>query len=78
VYATCCLLYYCGPVPIPFSPPKTRVRQNKKSKKGGGATAAATATAKAEPGKNEDWTKEMYEQRRKEKKVKGRGVLGEG
>lgn len=31
---------------------------------------------KTEPGPGEDWTKEMYEARRKERKVKSRGVSG--
>jgi hypothetical protein len=35
-----------------------------------------TKTAAIGPGKEEDWTKEMYEQRRKERRSKSRGVSG--
>ena len=69
VYAFCFVLYYCGPTPIPpFSPPGV-AQSSSRGKKGG-------SKKKVKPGKNEDWTKEMYKERRKEKKDKSRGVSG--
>ena len=67
VYAFCFILFYCGPTPEPFNNSKKKKGGNNKKKK---------KKKKTEPGKNEDWTKEMYEARRKEKKAKSRGVSG--
>lgn len=47
-----------------------------KGKKSSEKKKPSKKKAKSEPGKDEEWTREMYEQRRKEKKVKSRGVSG--
>ena len=66
VYAFSWILFYCGPSP--------------KSLKGvmssSGSSSRKKKEVKSKPGKDEDYTREMYEQRRKEKKIKSRGVSG--
>ncbi|KAL9180501.1 hypothetical protein ACHAXT_010954 [Thalassiosira profunda] len=80
VYAVCLILYKIGPTPVPFAPPsnmniKTRpepqssASSSKKSK-------GSKKSKKTQPGKGEEWTKEMYEQRRKDNKAKSRGTSG--
>ena len=88
MYAGCLVLYTFGPNPQPFSigtssssattttsskgtsSDKSSPKKKKKSK------STTTKKKSSGPGKGEDYTKEMYEQRRKEKKVKSRGVSG--
>jgi hypothetical protein len=72
VYAFCAVLYYCGPVPIPFSPPRNKARSQQQQQQQQSSPSKETKKTKSEPGKDEEWTKEMYEQRRKEKKAKSR------
>jgi hypothetical protein len=86
VYAFCLVLYYCGPTPEPLklgqgtdkktntTPSKSSTTSSFSSKEGD--TKKKKKKKKNEPGKGEDWTKEMYEQRRKDKKSKSRGVSG--
>jgi len=62
-YSVCVVLYFCSPMPIPFSPPGNKAKEQRRREK-------------SEPDEGEDWTKEMYEKRRKEKKVGGRGMSG--
>ncbi len=69
VYAFCTVLYCCSPVPIPFSPPRNRAKAQQQEKQ-------SRKKPKSAPDKGKDYTKEIYEQRRKEKNVKGRGVSG--
>ncbi|KAL3826665.1 hypothetical protein ACHAXA_001188 [Cyclostephanos tholiformis] len=85
VYAFCMVLYFCGPTPEPFkmghsvdknentTPSKSSTESSTTSKEG---ENKKKKIKKTEPGKGEDWTREMYEQRRKEKKSKSRGVSG--
>lgn len=68
VFAFCAVLYFCSPAPRPLSLPGNKTKDSPKSKK--------KKKDKLEPDKGEDWTKEMYERRRKERNVKGRGVSG--
>jgi hypothetical protein len=86
VYAFCLVLYYAGPTPEPCTT-GYGVGKRGKSILTESALALPSSTLKegeskkkkkkkSEPGKGEDWTKEMYEQRRKEKKSKSRGVSG--
>ena len=86
VYAFCLVLYYCGPTPEPFTmgygvgkrantiATESSLALSSPALKEGGSKKKQKK--KNEPGKGEDWTKEMYEQRRKEKKSKSRGVSG--
>jgi len=69
VYALCTVFYCCCPAPMPchFSPPTNKAKQ---------AQEPESKKKKLKPDKGGDWTKEMYEQRRKEKKDKSRGVSG--
>jgi hypothetical protein len=92
VYAFCLVLHCCGPTPTPLlssiktttashaerrlppdaaelggegsSPRKEKETKKRKKKKAIG------------PGKGEDWTREMYEQRRKERRSKSKGAGG--
>mmetsp|Transcript_10780 Transcript_10780/g.19549 ORF Transcript_10780/g.19549 Transcript_10780/m.19549 type:complete len:538 (+) Transcript_10780:313-1926(+) len=75
VYAFCLILYVCSPVPIPFSPPRNKQRSQQQSQQKQPSSSSSKKT-KSEPAKDQEWTKEMYEQRREEKNVKSRGVAG--
>ena len=75
VYSFCFVIYAFGPTPRPLSMPRMpqkaaskseNVEDGKKKKK----------KSKSEPAEGEDYTREMYAQRRKEKKIKARGVSG--
>jgi len=62
-YSFCTVLYFCSPMPIPFSPPRNKAKEKPQREE-------------SEPDKGRDLTKERYEKRRKEKNVSGRGVSG--
>jgi len=73
VYFFCLVLCYCGPTPThnAFKPPEAMTRKIGKkdgNSKGGGDDVVEPASGV--------YTKEMYERRRREKNVKGRGVSG--
>lgn len=88
MYAVVFLVYVFGPDPGPlgFARPKPtpapkKSKKKKSSSKKGNDDDSDDASSKkkkpkSKPGPGEDWTKEMYEQRRKERKVKGKGVSG--
>ncbi len=86
MYAGCLVLYTFGPNPMPFSTSKANNTTSSKGSSSDKSSPKKTTTTttkkkkstkkKSGPGKGEDFTKEMYEQRRKEKKVKSRGVSG--
>lgn len=79
MYAGCLVLYTFGPNPAPFSSTITSTATSSKetsSDKSSTRKKKKPKKKKVGPGKGEDYTKEMYEQRRKEKKVKSRGVSG--
>ena len=76
VYSFCFILHYCGPSPTAIF---TIPSKNKRVQEESSSTSKKKKKKKnkpTQPGKGEEWTKEMYEQRRKEKKVKSRGVSG--
>jgi len=75
VYAVAFILYYIAPTPKPFTGMMgATVSTASTSKTGGGD--GAKKKKKSTPDAGEDYTKEMYAQRRKEKKIKSRGVSG--
>ena len=88
VYSFCFILYTFGPTPIPlFKNIQSKLHRvdEEDKRKGGGNNSGKKKKKKkgkkkkkklTEPGKGEEWTKEMYEARRKERKVKSRGVSG--
>jgi hypothetical protein len=59
-----------------FKEGEHKKKKKKKNEPGKGEEGEIKKKKKNEPGKGEDWTKEMYEQRRREKKSKSRGVSG--
>jgi len=73
VYAFCCILYYCGPTPIPFSPPVSKAKTSPESTL---EMKSSSSKTKNKPGKADDWQRELYEQRRQEKKAKSQGASG--
>jgi len=82
VYSFCFILYTFGPTPIPlFKNIQSKIhhQEERKGNKSGKKKKKKGKKKKkklTEPGKGEEWTKEMYEARRKERKVKSRGVSG--
>lgn len=79
VYAVAFILYYIAPTPKPLTgmmgaTHAATVSTASTSKTGGGD--ATKKKKKSTPDAGEDYTKEMYEQRRKEKNIKSRGVSG--
>ena len=86
VYSFCFILYTFGPTPIPlFKNIQSKIHRVDEEDQRRGKNSGKKKTKKkgkkkkkklTEPGKGEDWTKEMYEARRKERKVKSRGVSG--
>lgn len=82
MYAGCLVLYTFGPNPGPFAfntssnTTTTSSKGTSTSKSSSKSKNKKSKKKKIGPGKGEDYTKEMYEQRRKEKKVKSRGVSG--
>ena len=78
VYSFCFILHYCGPSPTPplFTIPSKNKRVQEEESSSSSKKKKKKKNKPTQPGKGEEWTKEMYEQRRKEKKVKSRGVSG--
>ena len=86
VYSFCFILYTFGPTPIPLfkniQSKLHRVDEEDNQRGGGNKNSGKKKKGKkkkkkvTEPGEGEEWTKEMYEARRKERKVKSRGVSG--
>ena len=71
VYFFSFVLYYCGPEPQPFAP-----TWSKKTAAASTSSSSSSSKPVSEPMGEGDYTKEYYEQRRKEKNIKSRGVSG--
>lgn len=74
VYSFCFVIYAFGPTPRPLSMPRKPQKSSESENNDGGKKKKKKP--KSEPDEGEDYTKEMYAQRRKEKKIKARGVSG--
>eukprot|EP00804_Cyclotella_cryptica_P016843 CCRYP_001820-RA/>CCRYP_001820-RA protein AED:0.07 eAED:0.07 QI:518/1/1/1/1/1/3/640/518 len=74
------LIFYCAPNPKPLSNLAVGMGMMGANSSSGNTTASSSNSSKKEkkskPDVGEDYTREMYEQRRREKKIKSRGVSG--
>lgn len=80
VYVVTLALYFWAPNPKPLSNLAVGMGMMGANSSAGNTTASSSNSSKKEkkskPDEGEEYTREMYEQRRKEKKIKSRGVSG--